>query len=998
MRTVRWILFVLMLAAIQPTSALATRSAALPRNDTPNDSQNRAVFHEPLTGDLGINSGNAQQVVGFYSEYQIFTYSINMAQDFEPRVTLDDLGNNQSAGQGVYDVFSHMNDGVLEAEPYPLADMARAQAAMNAYQQSGVNMSTIDLQAHYSPEQGRDIYNVIRALTGYLNSYYGPQSYVQLNGCNSISLSSCFNGARCFVGMTGEVTFIGDIRARDLHIWRAFNGQMGVQSRNVAGGLSGLSGIDYTGTSLTTLTMAMTALKIDGKTALVDGSYFHGAASLIINTDCPMPYDVASQLGSIIRGEGSVIVTGVQWLDDYRALVNINKLTNGPGLVRCYAYGPQHGYIGFKSRTGLSLNGNTNPMGSYGSNTNALYNDGDDFVLNLIADDDPAADVAGFNAISTSGSVRLSWTSGAEVNLQGYVVYSGPTLGGPWTEWGRVPATGAGSYEVQTGQNSPAWSLWGEDTDGKTYPLWTEDVRQPYQLATYSPPTDEQAASYRSYLSAKLTEQNSTMATGSPQYLVYAPRDWIVDAQQQVTVFSSIGIPGQAFAVEDIGNPAAIKAHIASFPGAKYVLLMAKAVDSLSARGQLLYGNDSLWVNGFTRPLSPQYRLRPSRNTIPMDAIITPDSASVTQLWNWTPWACNDWWYIADDSTGLPQPGICISRGLVGTPAEAAAFNMKTWNAMSRNPVLTNTAGMWIYARPAFGNSDTLVKQVADSIQAALPHPVNVRRTMDDVTTHYNNTTRDQMAVNSLQAGQNLTIGVGSASRDDYFCAYMNLPSGFDPNGQVPDGSKLSYAVMPCKGGGAEFFYPESIGPGIMQRSAVDPYRMFWGGFLANRGINLKLYKNIVQAFVRKEMVLNNQPAAAMAAADVVRELGADSTMYEACMEMNCYGPTPLAVAYAQSIVSVDQPRSATTFELLQASPNPVVSGSARLTFALSQRAAVDLSVYDIQGRRIVNLVHGIMNPTVYSKGVPARLSPGVYYACLTVDRHTQFQKLVIVR
>ncbi|HHF57841.1 MAG TPA: T9SS type A sorting domain-containing protein [candidate division WOR-3 bacterium] len=90
-------------------------------------------------------------------------------------------------------------------------------------------------------------------------------------------------------------------------------------------------------------------------------------------------------------------------------------------------------------------------------------------------------------------------------------------------------------------------------------------------------------------------------------------------------------------------------------------------------------------------------------------------------------------------------------------------------------------------------------------------------------------------------------------------------------------------------------------------------------------------------------------------------------------------------------------------FELFAPYPNPL-RGEAHVKFALPRRTKVELSVYDIQGRRVKVLAHGVYEAGYHvvrfdgrdSRG--RRLSQGVYFLRLMAGDYRRTRKMVLVR
>lgn len=89
-----------------------------------------------------------------------------------------------------------------------------------------------------------------------------------------------------------------------------------------------------------------------------------------------------------------------------------------------------------------------------------------------------------------------------------------------------------------------------------------------------------------------------------------------------------------------------------------------------------------------------------------------------------------------------------------------------------------------------------------------------------------------------------------------------------------------------------------------------------------------------------------------------------------------------------------DTPTTPTGFALHSAVPNPS-DGSASIGFALPYACEVDLSLYDIKGRKIAALVDGTHQPGEFSTDVKG-LSSGVYIYELKADEFSDMKKMVV--
>jgi hypothetical protein len=85
-------------------------------------------------------------------------------------------------------------------------------------------------------------------------------------------------------------------------------------------------------------------------------------------------------------------------------------------------------------------------------------------------------------------------------------------------------------------------------------------------------------------------------------------------------------------------------------------------------------------------------------------------------------------------------------------------------------------------------------------------------------------------------------------------------------------------------------------------------------------------------------------------------------------------------------------------FELRPAYPNPF-NPETQMTFYLPRASRVNLTIYDLSGRRVATLYDGWYNAGVYQATFGAEdLPSGMYLARFQVDGFTQTQKLILMK
>jgi hypothetical protein len=119
----------------------------------------------------------------------------------------------------------------------------------------------------------------------------------------------------------------------------------------------------------------------------------------------------------------------------------------------------------------------------------------------------------------------------------------------------------------------------------------------------------------------------------------------------------------------------------------------------------------------------------------------------------------------------------------------------------------------------------------------------------------------------------------------------------------------------------------------------------------------------------------------------------------------NAPGQATIPVTARAGAVGVDEPSSGlpTEFSLSQNYPNPF-NPNTSISFAVPRKSHVDLSIYDITGARVANLMNSELEPGTYRVNFDGRnesgmiLSSGVYFYKLRTDEKTITRKMVFMK
>jgi hypothetical protein len=108
-------------------------------------------------------------------------------------------------------------------------------------------------------------------------------------------------------------------------------------------------------------------------------------------------------------------------------------------------------------------------------------------------------------------------------------------------------------------------------------------------------------------------------------------------------------------------------------------------------------------------------------------------------------------------------------------------------------------------------------------------------------------------------------------------------------------------------------------------------------------------------------------------------------------------------IFFFKEVAGVGDANRAGVMELRPAAPNPFTN-STRLDYAMAQPGAADLTVYDVTGRRIATLFHGVANAGSHTatwdgRSSSGQLAPvGVYDAVLQTSAGRTTRRLVLSR
>jgi M6 family metalloprotease-like protein len=149
------------------------------------------------------------------------------------------------------------------------------------------------------------------------------------------------------------------------------------------------------------------------------------------------------------------------------------------------------------------------------------------------------------------------------------------------------------------------------------------------------------------------------------------------------------------------------------------------------------------------------------------------------------------------------------------------------------------------------------------------------------------------------------------------------------------------------------------------------------------------------------ENVTVNNIADTIVAANIMQQLKPATTYYFYITATDGYDKVSSDTSYfrtADVVLSVKDPQSAMSNVLEQNYPNPFESNTT-ISFTISERSDVNLSVYDIYGNMVSNLVNNLLEQGKYTYNFNlGKLPNGVYYYKLRTDNYSDTRQMVIIR
>lgn len=677
-----------------------------------------------------------------------------------------------------------------------------------------------------------------------------------------------------------------------------------------------------------------------------------------------------------------------------------------------HEYGHAMG-LDHSSNSSATMYGDGTPTGTYlDSLKRTLLPCEIEALLNVYHDNNPAAAVTGYSVNGSGGNVTATWNAEQESSTDHYVLEQATDWNGPFTLLATVPVSGTGTYSVPTvGSSSAFYRLSEVETDGDVLPLRTEQVMPPGPQPQFT----QLPFNFDSTLTAMFANRaRPTISTSGPtQYYIYCP-DSLADIFQSLADAHTQweGVPTEVVTYESIGGVVNEKAHTAShLPNGGWILKVGDAWDGKDVLGQQWDNNPAYYNNNLftmnTWPRQPQLNISPM--TYRRELAIQPMSMSY-----WVPFVAMPSDPVDFEGRGLPSPGYYLGYAPVSNRTEAQVFVAKSIQQMFTcpNPPANQMppATMMTYALDYGSNSGARAKKMADSVAASMRN-ANNRLMLTSVTTWAGNqlsTPQRNAAMKAkFDAGMSMCAFISTVSQRYELGAYahVDIPGYYFDVNALAANDILTFGIgLTCEMGFSRTEDP-AYGTPVTERLEFVPRRGFWGYTGPFYGSFQGGNERYGKIFGRRQY---STPAGAIP--PTVGELWNESVR-----EMAAFKPDSLlAITYvlvgdprgripSPGLSVVDVNRTSPIERPLNLMPNPAY-GLTTFTFSLAAPSIVDLSIYDVAGRRVATVLKSFLSagPQAvrwnFHEAAGRPKNAGIYFARLQVGNRMSQQRMVYLQ
>ncbi|MBU1701051.1 MAG: hypothetical protein KJ970_09985 [Candidatus Eisenbacteria bacterium] len=935
---------------------------------------NTAAVIEPYQFALG--PGRGAFVVSAEDQEYFVSQCFEIDGDSQNDCGVNEWVDILSQGHGLLQTITHGDSDGLAVEAY--SDEQDRDTAWDILEDSGFPMDQL-----YKAQSSNGWHISMKPWA--IGSRFVSAKTLVYNGCcySHTYHDQAWPGARCILGYSGSCPtseFVTDITA----FWPRMAGD-DPDYRSVEGALAGLD-IDKAGNDDHTLSpFVLSTSPVQDAQIPSGGKDFE----IVLDTE-------TNQVVDPLRAEGPFALEDVHW--DGKHKIKGKIIPNGDGA----------GQIIVDASVVASNN-----------HDELLLNGGVDFELRVRHDEDPAAEIHGFSVRQD----RAEWKVSSLFKTAVFRVEEAADAMGPWSvvRDGILPAIGRMSVPlaVSSGQ---LYRLVEIEIGGDLRVHGTASIYTPEFIPAATPHTI-------AGLRQKIVELNALRAgtsyggvmTGGNSRLVIYAYPALVEAVQyaiadfwgnwwgvDVEVISTGTFPSEPEAFRQ-----ALKSDIAGYDnGDTRFLLVGDGNDHRQFTGPeypLLWLPENGWEAIRQGYLGSGYEDQSAHDLIP--TWYTPDILPRDESMAWvTPYRMGDMIYMDTDTDSLGLPDVIVGRLPFTTEDEIYSYGYKLQDYHGGWYGVGNVSFL-VGDRDHNGVSGQTARAIADAVEQIVPGGISISHLYEsDVPNDAERNTAAADLWNSASPGVvYLLSSVSNRSWPGNFYDQTNLANPWDMAMIHPYGTHAAVVVAAsCNSGDFARTEDSDFGTPIGHKflAEADKGAVIWIGPTAG---TWQTGNDPLARYLAEELFNHDGRPVGDAFLAAVRRVMidyADQSEILATVSSYVFLGDPMVPLNMTNVpVAVEDSPTPLRLFFSQNAPNPLHPGQASVfSLSLPLRSEVELNVYDVSGRRVVDLVpkslwesgrYRITWDGSTKAGYPA--ATGVYNAVLSVDDRKAFAKKVVI-
>lgn len=925
-----------------------------------------AIRCEPnCIGDLAV-VGNDFVLVLAKHGYYVYDQSGGVGD----RVTIPEYLAADSIGFGIRLQNMHGSDAGKMVEDFD--DENERSDAYTWYKQH----TSLDV---YTAESPAGTYGICITQAQNGAKFYSFDTFVIDGGCYQYSAAAtAWPDARCVVAWNYTVTS-GTVKSELGTVSSRMNGNQGLDYRVLAMAVTGTT-LSFTGDMNTILSPSVYEVR-----NFTEGGTFRTYLGISVIFDGDL--DTSIPASDVVYGYGAFGVFGAQWVSPHQINATLWAVTSGIGWLYISTFNPSIG----------AMDGGRSAQNSIGLDADGINGRSATSFLMYCQADNPWSLCTGVSVVQQSDGVHVKWLIDQEGGTIRYRLSKADSWTGTFTVFDSVSATGGGWYEVTDRNRGSAnvYRVTDVDSLGIETVQGDDAVREPFVMpeAQLVPYCD--VDSLRAVLEAERPPERSY----SPEeilpifeHVMFMPRVFVEYAQPVADELNAEGHISQIVALEDIGGVAGVKPYLAN--AVPYGLRCADLVGWNTDKSY--WSIDALWIaakNWYRQDLPVQ----PQRDVFRLQYIVDTTYVQALSLGSFTPY------YATTDSIadvdGDGKPDVALSTVPVGTAAEVSSWAAKTVTELRTSHA---TAGVTIFAqaRTFNGNSGSRVAEIAAEVAASYPAGTSVRQIVDIDAAPMDYATREAIFDSDTSVVAELLGTLANRNR----WHFAEVTSGFSWTKHPVNRAKRYVKIWDCEGGGPQDRTRDPNFPGTILEDAIARFPGQGPVWACGPSRGSFIEANRKAALTYNEI---EHTTGGLSASDILLRtklvLMQDSTLIAYARSLCSVGCSMLRMpgqVYATTGVpgaNVGQLGFSPPY------PNPT-RGRATIRFSLAERSTVNLSVYDLQGRKTVELINSAVDAGIRSltwtctDGDGRPVSPGIYLVRLRAGNRSLVQRMIVLR